>query len=923
MFLQKFACAVLALFAAALSASAQITIEGVADKANYNDSVTYRVQAQAGFSYEAFLNGQPVTVGTQNTISRPDFYELYVVRTAPDSGDTASRMVRFLVNSSARNGSEWGLPPHVPLPLIQSSAEEFTGASLRVMTPAAFPSGYEIPVVAWSVNEAGHAIRANGILGAPGHPNIQLRRGVGSGFLSSNNPPGALNYAPSVGGLSTNKLLAIEASTSWTTVSGVLGDTAWPGNSRIQVTGNLTIPVGITLTIGAGTIVRLNGGIDITNNGTIEIAGTIELPVVFMPTVKAQPWGGFISKLANQGTYRGTGVIFTGSGAVANWFGQNGNPGSHRTEQGLFYLDGGQELHLTDSAAIYLAGQLGHSRSSSTATPISLTRFLMQRCTTGGEYTGASFTVNDGAFIECPDDTANFVDGDNDGLYIIGGIHEFNNTLFGWVKDDGVDSGGTDSSGNYARLIYQSCWFEATFHEGNSLSGYKNISVRDTVYLNCSQGIEDGYNAPTARVDRCYFALNKTGARHGDNYPSIGNYDGRLTVTNSILLQNHRDLFGFNWRSSGFTNSTDRFFANDNFLTRADTNFPNNFVWNPSTDATRLATFGAAGRVGMGLAVRAGQTALTNLLDGIPVVLSMFSSNEVSVDYSVETSDGGRQAGTLTFRPGEMRHYIPTPATLDGVVRVTLGNPSNADLTGASQLYFQQFIPAQSTSLIRLGSVWRYRDDAVDLGASWRSNSFNDGSWSAGPAELGFGESDQSTLIASNRQFTTYFRHVFNVDDPAALGGLAMRLKRDDAGVVYLNGAEVYRSPNLPAFPTPILYSMPSTSGQNGENTIDTATLSASGLVSGANLLAVEIHQSDLSSSDLSFDFELTGLPSGSGVRVEIGRFGNDAALFWRDGTYRLQQSGDLNLNGWSILPGTSPVPVSPAEAQRFYRLVK
>jgi hypothetical protein len=116
---------------------------------------------------------------------------------------------------------------------------------------------------------------------------------------------------------------------------------------------------------------------------------------------------------------------------------------------------------LTDSSAIYLAGQLGHAYNGGT---FNFTRFLMQRTTTGGEYTGASFTVNDSALIECPDATSNFVDGDNDGLYLVSGTHNFTNTLFGWTKDDGIDSGG-DGVG---RLHYEQCWFEATFHEGNS-----------------------------------------------------------------------------------------------------------------------------------------------------------------------------------------------------------------------------------------------------------------------------------------------------------------------------------------------------------------------------------------------------------------------------------------------------------------------
>jgi hypothetical protein len=150
-----------------------------------------------------------------------------------------------------------------------------------------------------------------------------------------------------------------------------------------------------------------------------------------------------------------------------------------------------------------------------------------------------------------------------------------------------------------------------------------------------------------------------------------------------------------------------------------------------------------------------------------------------------------------------------------------------------------------------------------------------------------------------------------------------MRLRRDDAGVVYLNGAEVYRSPNLPAFPAGISYSTPSTSGQNGENTIDTATLNASALIPGINLVAVEIHQSDLNSSDISFDFELIGQPTGAGVRVHIGRFGNEAAVYWSDSTFRLQRADELPFGNWTNVPGSSPVSINPTAPKQFYRLAK
>ena len=76
------------------------------------------------------------------------------------------------------------------------------------------------------------------------------------------------------------------------------------------------------------------------------------------------------------------------------------------------------------------------------------------------------------------------------------------------------------------------------------------------------------------------------------------------------------------------------------------------------------------------------------------------------------------------------------------------------------------------------------------------------------------------------------------------------------------------------------------------------------------------------SSSDVSFDFELVAQPPSADVRVEVGRFGNASALFWRDATYRLQESTELN-STWSTLPGTSPLPVAPRDAQKFYRLTR
>src|SRR5262245_28239697 len=203
-----------ALVLAAIGLQAQINISGVSDKATpYVNTVTFTVGTQSGFTYGAFLNTKQIPVDVPMSLNTPDYYELQVFATNVATATITNRLVRFIVRSSERGGTEWGLPPHTPSPVIPSAAAEFAGASLRIIAPEDFPAGYEIPIVAWVLNDQGHAVRANGSLNAAGHPSVSLKRGVGSGFLSATNPVGALDYAPQVKGLGTNKTINIEATT--------------------------------------------------------------------------------------------------------------------------------------------------------------------------------------------------------------------------------------------------------------------------------------------------------------------------------------------------------------------------------------------------------------------------------------------------------------------------------------------------------------------------------------------------------------------------------------------------------------------------------------------------------------------------------------------------------------------------------------
>ncbi|HTF88340.1 MAG TPA: metallophosphoesterase family protein [Planctomycetota bacterium] len=166
--------------------------------------------------------------------------------------------------------------------------------------------------------------------------------------------------------------------------------------------------------------------------------------------------------------------------------------------------------------------------------------------------------------------------------------------------------------------------------------------------------------------------------------------------------------------------------------------------------------------------------------------------------------------------------------------------------------------------LIAPGSTWKYRDNGVDLGIAWRDPAFDDSGWSSGPAQLGFGDNDEQTVVsygpsASNKYITTYFRRQFTVANPGLYASLRVRLLRDDAAVVYVNGVEIVRSNLDPGVPVTFLSQALTGVTQAEEDTFYSFHAPAAALVAGSNVIAVEIHQNNPSSPDLSLDLELIG----------------------------------------------------------------
>lgn len=172
-------------------------------------------------------------------------------------------------------------------------------------------------------------------------------------------------------------------------------------------------------------------------------------------------------------------------------------------------------------------------------------------------------------------------------------------------------------------------------------------------------------------------------------------------------------------------------------------------------------------------------------------------------------------------------------------------------------------------NFIVAGSEWKYLDDGSNQGTAWRTLTYSEAGWKSGIAQLGYGDGDEATVVSygtssTNKYITTYFRKTFMVADKSAISGMLLEIIRDDGAVVYINGQEVYRS-NMPSGTISYTTLASTTADGSSEKNYISANIGTSMLVNGTNVIAVEVHQAYRSSSDISFDLRLTGIPMSSG----------------------------------------------------------
>lgn len=167
--------------------------------------------------------------------------------------------------------------------------------------------------------------------------------------------------------------------------------------------------------------------------------------------------------------------------------------------------------------------------------------------------------------------------------------------------------------------------------------------------------------------------------------------------------------------------------------------------------------------------------------------------------------------------------------------------------------------------LIAEGDSWRIFKGTEDPPPQWNTLTFADGAWLEGATPIGYGPDLSFETQLTDMQavppdqagyFTFYARRKFTLSDAGAVRSLSFSVKYDDGYIAYVNGREVLRK------------SMPA-----GEVTRETPGLDhetnvafelnflncdvASALQAGENVLAVEVHNATLTSSDCAFSAEL------------------------------------------------------------------
>ncbi|MEI6766415.1 MAG: lamin tail domain-containing protein [Bacteroidota bacterium] len=155
---------------------------------------------------------------------------------------------------------------------------------------------------------------------------------------------------------------------------------------------------------------------------------------------------------------------------------------------------------------------------------------------------------------------------------------------------------------------------------------------------------------------------------------------------------------------------------------------------------------------------------------------------------------------------------------------------------------------------IAQGDTWKYFVGTSEPPATWRHSFFDDSGWTDGVTPIGYGDGNAVTIIPAT--VSLYMRKTFTITDVSKIAMALLAIDYDDGYVAYLNNVEICRNnvdPDIPPFNE--------TADVRHEGMIEQGGLPECHMINpqdiiaalhnGTNVLAVQIHNTDISSTDM------------------------------------------------------------------------
>lgn len=162
--------------------------------------------------------------------------------------------------------------------------------------------------------------------------------------------------------------------------------------------------------------------------------------------------------------------------------------------------------------------------------------------------------------------------------------------------------------------------------------------------------------------------------------------------------------------------------------------------------------------------------------------------------------------------------------------------------------------------LIKDSTEWTYFYDSIMPAKNWMDTDYNDSKWKVGKGVFGYASDRKYNTTLdygkdkNNKYITAYFRTTVDCASDSEFSKINVNITYDDAAVVYVNG-KVVKVFNLPKDTTYTYDMLAVTSAGYANDEEASFSIDGSLFKKGKNVIAVEIHQNEAKSSDLTMKF--------------------------------------------------------------------